>query len=97
MFTDTFNRDLVKPNFPNRNDDARYWQSGLFFSASKWSLAQWRSEAYTNAMVFEGLTKYILGWDLDSTPLTAGKRLSIRSYSRSANDANKNFNFEVTE
>ncbi len=90
-FNDTFARGrLAKPS-----DDARYWHSGLFFSASKWSLAQWRSEAYTNAMVLEALSKYVIGWDLGSETISQAKRLKITSYSNNASDAASHFTFKL--
>jgi hypothetical protein len=49
--------------FPGREARVWYWESGLFFAASFWDLAHWRSEAYTVAMVLEGLTKYALAYD----------------------------------
>lgn len=41
-----------------------YWESGLFFAASFWDLAHWRSQAFTVAMVAEALAKYVLAYDL---------------------------------
>jgi|GEM_PF-767549 len=40
-----------------------YWESGLFFAASFWDLAHWRSQAFTVAMVAEALEKYVLAYD----------------------------------
>lgn len=40
-----------------------YWESGLFFAASFWDLAHWRSQAFTVAMVAEALAKYVLAYD----------------------------------
>ena len=39
------------------------WQDGVFFSASKWSLARWRATGYSVAKVIEALAKYRLGYD----------------------------------
>jgi hypothetical protein len=39
------------------------WSPGVFFSASGWSVATWKSEAYTVAITLEALTKYALEFD----------------------------------
>lgn len=49
------------------------WLSGLFFAASFWDLAHWRSQAFTVSMVLEALTKYALAYDLDDVPACARK------------------------
>ncbi|MCK5686655.1 hypothetical protein KAJ27_21135, partial [bacterium] len=56
------------------------WDCGLFFSASFWDLAHWRSEAYTNAMVLEAFTKYLLGYEFGGVTIMHGRRLHIKSY-----------------
>lgn len=48
-----------------RRPKAAVWAPGLFFSASVQGVAQWRSEAYTAAIVAEAMAKYLLGWDQD--------------------------------
>jgi hypothetical protein len=48
-----------------RRPKAAVWAPGLFFSASVQGAAQWRSEAYTAAIVAEAMAKYLLGWDQD--------------------------------
>lgn len=53
------------------------WLSGLFFAASFWDLAHWRSQAFTTAMVLEALTKYALAYDLDDLPMGA-RRLKLQ-------------------
>lgn len=53
------------------------WSSGLFFSASFQDLAQWRSRAYTAAIVIEALAKYLLGYDAGEGGLRDGRRLTI--------------------
>ena len=53
------------------------WSSGLFFSASFQDLAQWRSRAYTAAIVIEALAKYLLGYDIGEGGLRDGRRLTI--------------------
>jgi len=45
--------------------------SGLFFAASFWDLAHWRSQAFTVAIALEALTKYALAYDLDLAPMGA--------------------------
>ena len=49
-------------------DKCATWLSGLFFAASFWDLAHWRSQAFTVAMVLEALTKYALAYDCDDVP-----------------------------
>lgn len=95
-FADTFNREHDYPNFPGRTDLARTWSSGVFFSASKWSLAQWRSQAYTTSMVLEALTKYVLGRDLDEATLAEGSRLRVSAYARNAERAADDFMIDAT-
>ena len=56
---------------------AYQWSSGLFFSASFQDLAQWRSRAYTAAIVIEALAKYLLGYDIGEGDLRDGRRLTI--------------------
>ena len=86
-FSTTFNRDNDQFLFPNPFDKARKWHSGVFFSASNWKLAQWRSDAYTVAIVLEALTKYALGYDQNDNSFREGQRLRVVSYSRNADDA----------
>ena len=58
-----------KPRVPNailkaetKIDENYLWRAGIFFSASKWSTAQWRSQPYTVAIILEALTKYQINW-----------------------------------
>lgn len=95
LFVSTFNRDNRHPLYPSPFDQARTWDSGLFFSASKWSLAQWRSSAYTTAMVVEALSKYALGYDVVQGNLYDGVRLKVLSYARNADKAPEQFKVEV--
>ncbi len=68
-----------------------HWDSGVFFSSSYKDLAIWRSEAYTDAMILEALTKYILGYDYNTeTNIMSGKRVYIKKY-----NTMKNKNIEV--
>ncbi len=52
------------------------WETGLFFAASFWDLAHWRSEAFTVAIALEALTKYALAYDLDGSSF-AERRLRL--------------------
>jgi hypothetical protein len=70
------------------------WDSGLFFSASFWDLAHWRSEPFAQAMILEALTKYLLAYDAGGTNITSGRKLHIKQYPRETNDIN-NFIIEV--
>ncbi len=54
--------------FKTPGDKCATWLSGLFFAASFWDLAHWRSQAFTVAMVLEALTKYALAYDCDDVP-----------------------------
>jgi len=54
--------------FKTPGDKCANWLSGLFFAASFWDLAHWRSQAFTVAMVLEALTKYALAYDCDDVP-----------------------------
>ena len=94
-FVSTFNRDNRHPIYPNPLDFSRSWESGLFFSASKWNLAQWRSTAYTTAMVLESLSKYVTGYDVSSGNLLDGLRLKVKSYARNADKAEDQFELKV--
>jgi hypothetical protein len=56
------------------------WDSGLFFAGTYGDLAQWRSEAYTTAIVLEALVKFVLAYDLNNSTLLHGRRYQIESY-----------------
>ena len=88
-FGTTFNRDNDRFLFPNPKDKARKWDSGVFFSASNWKLAQWRSDSYTAAIVLEALAKYALAYEQSDDSLLNGPRLRVVSYGRNADDASK--------
>lgn len=90
-FADTFHRARAQDRFAGQRLSARTWDSGLFFSASVWSLAQWRSEAYTTSMVVEALVKYALGYDLHDRPWSDLPRLRIRAYAQDAEKAATDF------
>ena len=89
-FGNTFNRGNDHFLFPNLLDRARKWDSGVFFSASNWTLAQWRSDAYTAAIVLEALAKYALAYDQSDKSFKDGLRLTVTSYGRNADAAVKN-------
>jgi len=86
-FVSTFNRANQHPLYPSPLDLGRTWESGLFFSASKWNLAQWRSPAYTTAMVLEALGKYVAGYDRATGNIHDGVRLKVKTYARNADKA----------
>ena len=71
------------------------WNSGLFFSASFWDMAQWRSEAYTVAIVMEALTKYMLAYEFSHEPTPHNLRVTIRQQPFSVDDANRPWQFIV--
>lgn len=71
------------------------WKSGLFFSASFWDLAQWRSEAYTVSIVLEALAKYLMAYDLGLVSIAEGRRIVIDRYAGSADEAARDFTFTV--
>ncbi|MCX6107673.1 MAG: hypothetical protein NTY08_17750, partial [Proteobacteria bacterium] len=85
-----FNRANDHFLFPNPLDKARKWDSGVFFSASNWKLAQWRSDAYTAAIVLEALAKYALAYDQSDKSFKDGLRLHVTSYGRNADAAVNN-------
>jgi hypothetical protein len=58
--------------FATPDNKVACWKSGLFFAASFWDLAHWRSQAFTVAMALEALTKYALAYEVDGCPI--GKR-----------------------
>lgn len=59
--------------FKTPGNKSATWLSGLFFAASFWDLAHWRSQAFTVSMVLEALTKYALAYDLDDVPACSRK------------------------
>ena len=68
------NRKTMKVQFPANAGPmyrpgarAAVWDPGVFFSASVQEAAQWRSTAYTAAIVTEALAKYLLAWDYKDT------------------------------
>lgn len=57
-----------------------HWDSGLFFAASFWDLAHWRSDAFTTAMALEALAKYRMGWEFGKADIMTGRRLVMKSW-----------------
>ena len=70
------------------------WDSGLFFSASFWDLAHWRSEPFAQAMILEAFVKYMLAFDAGGATINSGRRLHIKQYPRETGDI-ENFILEV--
>ena len=70
------------------------WDSGLFFSASFWDLAHWRSEPFAQAMILEAFVKYMLAYDAGGTTIMSGRRLHIKQYPHETGDV-ENFILEV--
>ncbi|NRA46205.1 MAG: hypothetical protein HRU09_14725 [Oligoflexales bacterium] len=87
---DTFNRNQLLNFLPPYGRNASTWESGLYFSASNWDLAQWRSSAYTSSMVVEAIAKYLLAYDQGSAG-QAGSKLKVLSYARSTREADSSF------
>lgn len=56
------------------------WESGLFFAASFWDLAHWRSEPFAVAMTLEAFAKYALAYEAGSVAIASGRRLVIGRY-----------------
>lgn len=81
----------------NRDELYGYqWDSGLFFSASFWDLAQWRSEPFCNAMILEALVKYMLGYDCGGVDIMSGRKLNVINYPCDMSDGQiENFRLEV--
>ncbi len=57
--------------------EGRKWEPGIFFSASAWSIAQWRSEAYSTAIVLEAFTKFALNYPLTEDAIVNGAKLDL--------------------
>lgn len=62
-----------------------HWEDGLFFGPVHWDLCHWRSQAVTQACIFEAFSKYVLAYDketIDNKKGTGQKqnKLSILSY-----------------
>lgn len=51
-----------------KKQNAWAWSAGVFFAASNWELAHWRSQAYTTAVAVEALAKFYIGYDLQNNP-----------------------------
>jgi hypothetical protein len=95
-FAETFNTESNYTHYPLPWDTGTTWQAGVFFSASNWNLAQWRSQPYSTALALEALTKYVLGYDLYPDNFLEGRRLSVKRYARNTAKAADDFKFEVS-
>lgn len=71
------------------------WDSGLFFAASFWDLAHWRSEPFAAAMILEALSKYALEYERGDVTILKGRRLVISRYPDSQADAARDFALSV--
>ncbi len=56
--------------------NAQNLESGVFFSASSWNLAQWRSKPYTVAIVLEGIAKYLAAYDVGIGNIATGLHIN---------------------
>lgn len=65
-------KSFAKNLFGSLDHTPLTWTDGVFFSASRWSLAQWRSEAFTVAKVLEALLKLRAGYESESVRLLGG-------------------------
>lgn len=92
--SDTFNRNSNFDFFPLFKPRSYTWESGLYFSASNWDLAQWRSTAYSASMVIEAFTKYLLAYDLGKTG-QLGTKIKVHSYARSTREAAGKFQLSI--
>jgi hypothetical protein len=88
-FHDTFNRE-GNPRL-RCFDSGRRWTPGVYFAASSWDLAQWKSEAFAVAMVLEALLKYTLAYDLGGVDIQQGRRVRVLRYAFSADKAPQDF------
>jgi hypothetical protein len=77
-------------------DKGYHWEGGIFFTNSFTKFVQWRSNAYTTAIVLESLSKYLMAYDFDNTTLLEGRRIRMTSYTRDIDRADSGFNFTVT-
>ena len=91
---DTFNRKQMLSFIPQFGRRSSVWESGLYFSASNWDLAQWRSTAYTTAMVVEAMAKYLLAYD-QGKPGQLADKLKVLSYAQSTKDAENSFQLMI--
>ncbi len=57
--------------------EALAWKPGIFFASTFRGLPEWRSEAYTTAIVLEAFSGYALAFDLHSEDILGIYRLSM--------------------
>ncbi len=96
-FDSTFNTNYDQAHFPLPWDKSKSWQAGVFFSASNWNLAQWRSQAYSTAIVLEALGKYMLAYDRVVENFVEGRRIHVLQYARNAKKAAEDFSIRVND
>jgi len=71
---DTFARgDLAGASYHK----ALTWKPGIFFASTFWGLVEWRSEAYTIAIVLEAFARYALAFDKHSEGIQGRYRIHI--------------------
>jgi len=71
---DTFARDGVNSGAAG---GALAWEPGVFFASVFWDLVQWRSEAYTDAIVLEAFVRYALAYDRYQEGIRGPYRLGV--------------------
>lgn len=64
-----------------RHSQALTWDAGVFFSASFWGLVQWRSEAYTDAIVLEAFLRYALAFEKHEEGINGRYRVRLHEQS----------------
>jgi len=53
------------------------WEPGIVFADNLWNLMQWRSEAYTTAIVLEAFARYALAYDRQPAGISEGPRIQV--------------------
>lgn len=71
---DTFARIVVRVSVPK---ESLTWDPGVFFASTFWDLVQWRSEAYTLAVVLEAFTRYALAFDKHQESIRGRYRIGL--------------------
>jgi hypothetical protein len=71
---DTFAR---WPPAHGAHKEALAWKPGIFFASAFWGLIEWRSEAYTNAIVLEAFLRYALAFDRHGEGIQGRYRLVL--------------------
>jgi len=89
------NDETFRNEYGNKGLYGIKWDSGLFFSASFWDLAHWRSEPFCNAMALEAFSKYIMAYEYGGAGMTEGRKIHINKYTTDMDEGMDNFNLEV--